>query len=118
MRLRHTVGAALCALALAVAIPTSAGATPGNFFYKYGDPNHPSLGSIEEPKTNQCINIPEIKGKPETAFAPDNATPEAYAIVYTKEFCGGTKTKVPASTKLGPEVKFRSVQLESDFSTG
>ncbi|MFF1797763.1 hypothetical protein ACFVXQ_26695 [Kitasatospora sp. NPDC058263] len=105
-------------MALIVTIPTSAHATPGNFFYKYGDPAKPGLGTIEEPPTNRCINIPEVKGKDFTAFAPDNATPEAYTIVYELEDCGGTQTKVPASTKLGPDVQFRSVEFETDFSTG
>ncbi|MEU5772306.1 hypothetical protein ABZ819_03235 [Streptomyces venezuelae] len=113
MRLRHTVGATLGALALVLTIPTSASAgVTGTLFYKYGDPANPKLGSLESPQALECLNIPEVEGKNDTAFAPDSALPEHDAAVYTEEYCEGTQTIVPANTKLGPEVKFKSVLVD------
>ncbi|GGV54639.1 hypothetical protein [Streptomyces spectabilis] len=113
MRLRHTVGATLGALALVLTIPTSANAVQGDLFYKYGDPASPKTGSFEDPAMSECLNVIEVEGKNDTAFAPESTMQEHDTFVFTEEDCQGTKTKVPPATKLGPEVKFKSILVET-----
>ncbi|MFF5011274.1 hypothetical protein ACFY3G_51940 [Streptomyces phaeochromogenes] len=112
MRFRHAVGAAVGALALIVTVPTSANAVDGNFFYQYGDSANPTAGTLENPQGSECINIPEVEGKPSTAFSPKNQLPDADAMVYSEEDCSGVGTKLDPDTELGPAVKFKSVIFE------
>ncbi|MEU5292390.1 hypothetical protein [Streptomyces umbrinus] len=112
MRFRHAVGAAIGALALIVTVPTSANAIDGNFFYQYGDSAGPTAGTLENPEQGVCINIPEVEGKPGTAFSPKNQLPDADAMVYSEEDCQGVGTKLDPDAELGPDVKFKSVIFE------
>ncbi len=56
-----------------------------------------------------CLNIPEVEGKNETAFSPDNAVPDYDVGIFTQEDCQGEKTVVGFGEKLGPEAKFKSI---------
>ncbi|MFF7203811.1 hypothetical protein [Streptomyces sp. NPDC008141] len=112
MRLRHTLGAAIGAVALIVAIPSSAHALDGSFLYQYGDSANPTAALLEQPGAGECINIPEVEGKSDTAFAPNNSVQGADANVYTEEDCQGTPTTLAEGTQLGPEVTFKSVYFE------
>lgn len=112
MRLRHTLGAAIGAVALIVIIPTSAHALDGNFLYQYGDPGTPTAALLEQPAAGECINIPEVEGKSDTAFAPSNSVQGADANVYTEEDCQGTSSTLAEGTQLGTEVTFKSVYFE------
>ncbi|MFJ2744410.1 hypothetical protein ACIO3O_32690 [Streptomyces sp. NPDC087440] len=113
MRLRHTVGAALGALALVLTVPTSASAIDGSFYYQYGDPANPTAGSMESPDAAVCINVPEVEGKPDTAFAPKNNVLDSEAMVYSEENCEGVGTKLNVEQELGSDVKFKSVIFEA-----
>lgn len=112
MRLRHAVGAAFGALALIVTIPTSAHATDGFFMYQYGDSANPSSGQLENPSTAVCINIPEVEGKPGSAFSANNDVGDTLGMIYSEEDCQGVATKIDFGAELGRDVKFKSVILE------
>ncbi|MFJ2158126.1 hypothetical protein [Streptomyces sp. NPDC087856] len=112
MRFRHAVGAAIGALALIVAVPASANAIDGNFFYQYGDSTNPTARKLEDPTENVCINIPEVEGKTSTAFSPKNGLTDTEAMVYSNEDCEGVGTKLAPDDELGPAVKFKSVIFE------
>ncbi|WP_371096183.1 hypothetical protein [Streptomyces sanglieri] len=61
MRLRSTVAAAFGALALLVAVPTSAGAATGDFSYTYtGLDGSPRVGFLFDPPSRMCITLPEV----------------------------------------------------------
>ncbi|GHC69536.1 hypothetical protein [Streptomyces flavofungini] len=112
MRLRHTVGAALGALTLVLALPTSASAGQFSFRYQYGDPASPTLGQMDDLDGITCYNVPEVEGKNETAFRPDN-TEQFEVWVFAEEDCEGTKTTVPGQSHLGTDVKFKSFYIKS-----
>ncbi|GGV54636.1 hypothetical protein [Streptomyces spectabilis] len=112
MRPCHAIGAALGALALIVTIPTSANATVGFFHYQYGDSANPTAGKLEEPEARACINIPEVEGKPGSAFSPSNDVGDSEAMLYSEEGCEGTTTKIVQGQEFGADVKFKSVIFE------
>ncbi|MEU6819585.1 hypothetical protein ABZ921_03075 [Streptomyces atriruber] len=110
MRLRHTLGAALGALALVATIPTSAHAIPteGQFHYRYGDASHPTLGLYDRPEIETCFNTSELAdGHPEIAFGPGNAT-NGEIYLFPEERCGGTRTDLAPHTELGNDFTFKS----------
>ncbi|MEY9943659.1 hypothetical protein [Kitasatospora sp. GAS1066B] len=115
MRLRHSLGAALGALALTAALPMPAHADNGYLAYKYGDPLFPKQaknGTYPDNLTMPeavCIEIPEVENKPlQFAWAPSNHT-ASYLYVFTEEECLGVKTKVEAGQRLGSNIKFKSI---------
>ncbi|MEI5102064.1 hypothetical protein RB200_30540 [Streptomyces sp. PmtG] len=112
MRLRHAAGAAFGALALIATIPTSANAASGIFYYQYGDSSNPTAGKLEDPKADQCHDIPEVEGKPGSAFSPQNNVTEHEVTLYSEEDCAGVGTKLAYGSELGPDVKFKSVIFE------
>ncbi|MFH8472869.1 hypothetical protein [Streptomyces sp. NPDC018000] len=91
MRLRSTVAAAFGALALIVAVPTSAGAATGYFGYTYsGLDGSPQVAYLVDPPSRECITLPEV-GDPNSsspARAPRNYT-DATATVFTGPDCDG-----------------------------
>ncbi|MFI6645345.1 hypothetical protein [Streptomyces sp. NPDC050504] len=108
MRPPHTLGTALGALALVLTLPASAHAVDGNLHYKYGDPQSPSHGQLNDPTANRCYNTTELDGHPETAFGPYNQT-GAYLAVYSEEDCQGTKVILKPATESGDLVTFKSL---------
>lgn len=109
MRIRHTVGAALGALALIVTIPTSAHAADGNFHYNYGLPGSTKSSQLENPDSRVCINIPEVEDKPlQDGFSPNNYT-TSEAWLFLEEDCGGPHTALVQGAKDGPLRLFKSV---------
>ncbi|MFD9863725.1 hypothetical protein [Streptomyces alboflavus] len=114
MRLRHAFGAALGALVLTVAIPTSANAAIGKLHYRYGLPGAQTTGVLEDPTSDTCHNIPEIEGKPlQNAFSPINNTDEDVHL-YLQDDCQGTHTTVKAGASAGALRLFKSVIFDSD----
>ncbi|MFF4815078.1 hypothetical protein ACFY2K_10875 [Kitasatospora sp. NPDC001309] len=114
MRLRRTAAAVLGALALLVTLPTSAHADHGYIAYKYGDPLFPNQAKSGQYPDNleipddQCIEVPEVEGKPlQTAWAPDNHS-QSDIFVFTEPECFGVKTRVRIGQKLGNLVLFKS----------
>ncbi|MFI1170049.1 hypothetical protein [Streptomyces melanogenes] len=115
MRLRPTLGAALGALALLVTLPAApAHADAGYILYKYGNPLQPNKAKdgrypdgVDIPD-NECIEIPEVEGKPlQHAWAPDNQS-QSDIFVYTEPECLGVRTRVRVGQKLGNLVLFKS----------
>ncbi|MFD6432437.1 hypothetical protein [Streptomyces venezuelae] len=114
MRLRYTIGSALGALALIVAIPTSAHAeATGIFYYKYGDPANPQESNLTSPATQTCIVIPEVDGKDIDAFDVDNKT-DKRAWLFSDDDCFGNKTEVAAQGGTDKTTKFKSVYFPAD----
>ncbi|WKV75438.1 hypothetical protein AW27_030310 [Streptomyces sp. PCS3-D2] len=111
MRLRNTVAAALGALMLSAALPTSpASAASGEFLYSYVGTNGVNLrGALVEPDSGQCINIPETGDSSPPAFAPRNFT-DATATAFLDANCDGDVffTMRPGQV-VGNRLRLRSV---------
>ncbi|MER5359584.1 hypothetical protein [Streptomyces sp. NPDC002785] len=112
MRLRSTVAAAFGALALIVAVPTSAGAACGNFGYTYsGLDGSPQVAYLVDPPSWECITLPEV-GDPHSsspARSPRNNT-DATATVFTGPDCDGDYfTLRPHGGHASSRLKLRSV---------
>ncbi|WP_053654598.1 hypothetical protein [Streptomyces sp. MMG1121] len=119
MRLRHTVGAALGALALLVTLPTPADAATGFVLFQYGDPLLPKStwqsGQLENPPADGvCYNLPEVQGHPLWfGIGPNNAMAEETVYVFTEVDCLGVRTKVDPGVKKGNNVIFKSYLIEN-----
>ncbi|WP_369383055.1 hypothetical protein [Streptomyces sp. cg36] len=108
MRLRHSLAAALGAVALIVTLPASAHATEGDFLYTG------PLGKahkLTDPASGECINLPEPVNALLPAHSPQNKT-TATATVYLKQDCEGTSTVMTPGQMLGSSTKFRSVLFD------
>lgn len=105
MRFRQTAVAALGALTLLIAVPSSAHAATGEFLYKVG-PGVPA--GLADPESGQCINLFGATDI-DPAFAPENFT-RSTATVYLDFDCEGDVYRVMnPGTKLGDRLKLRSV---------
>ncbi|GAB2743209.1 hypothetical protein [Kitasatospora kifunensis] len=107
MRLRNTAVAALGALTLLIAVPSSAHAATGDFLYKVGRlPGVPS--GLADPQSGVCINL-DGATEADPAFAPDNFTTST-ATVFLDFDCNGDVYRVMnPGQRLGDRLKFRSV---------
>ncbi|MEU4119656.1 hypothetical protein AB0F71_34810 [Kitasatospora sp. NPDC028055] len=118
MRLRHTVGAALGALALLVTLPTPADAATGFVLFKYGDPFLPQStwqkGQLQNPPSDGiCYNLPELHNRPLWfGIGPENALSDESVDVFTEVDCVGVTTKVDPGVKKGNDVIFKSYLIE------
>ncbi|MEU6994739.1 hypothetical protein ABZ953_29290 [Streptomyces sp. NPDC046465] len=113
MRLRHTLAAALGALTLVVALPTSASAATGDFSYRYTAPDGSrQSATIHDPSSPGCVVLPEAAnqdGPP--AYAPHNDTDE-WTMVFTEPDCTGDSwTLRPHGRPATDRLKLRSVFL-------
>ncbi|WP_432064968.1 hypothetical protein [Streptomyces sp. C10-9-1] len=111
MRLRSTLTAGLGALALLVALPASpASAATGDFAYAYAGPGGITLnGTLADPESGVCIDVPETVGNDVPAFAPRNRT-DATATVFLEAGCeGDTYFVMNPGQNLGHRLQFRSV---------
>jgi hypothetical protein len=112
MRLRHSVAAALGALALVVTLPTSASAATGQFSYQYvGLDGQPRSATLHDPPSGECVTIAEVADPDasEPAFAPHNDTDE-WALVFTEPDCTGDSwTLRPHGRPATDRLKLRSV---------
>ncbi|MER8104006.1 hypothetical protein [Kitasatospora sp. NPDC094016] len=105
MRLRNTALAVASAVALVLAVPTSAGAATGDFLYKVG-PGVPA--GLADPESGQCIDLFGAT-EADPAFAPENFTTST-ATVFLDFHCGGDVFYVMNPGKrLGDRLKLRSV---------
>ncbi|MFC0843828.1 hypothetical protein ACFH04_08880 [Streptomyces noboritoensis] len=101
-------------MALLMTLPAPAHADHGTINYKYGNPLQPNQAKtgvypddLEIPE-NQCIEVPEVEGKPlQTAWAPENRS-QSDIFVYTEPECLGVRTRVKVRQKLGNLVLFKS----------
>ncbi|MEV0187907.1 hypothetical protein AB0I39_05145 [Kitasatospora purpeofusca] len=105
MRLRNTVIAAASAIALVLAVPTSANAATGEFLYKVG-PGLPH--GLTDPPSEECLNLPGATDE-EPGHSPRNLTLST-ATVFLDFNCEGDVYYVMNPGKiLGPRLKLRSV---------
>ncbi|MGW7408630.1 hypothetical protein ACWGI9_33930 [Streptomyces sp. NPDC054833] len=91
MRIRHSISAAVGALALTAVLATPAHAATGDFSYKFiGLNGKPYPATLHNPSSGECLVIPEAAdpGASEPAFAPHNDTDEI-AVVFTEPDCTG-----------------------------
>ncbi|WP_371640701.1 hypothetical protein [Streptomyces virginiae] len=111
MRLRNTVAAALGALLLSAALPTSpAAAATGDFVYTYVGLNGLSLrGELNAPNSGECINIPETVGSALPAFAPRNYTTSTATVFLEADCDGDTFYAMSPGQRLGDRLRLRSV---------
>ncbi|MER6105933.1 hypothetical protein ABT115_27460 [Streptomyces sp. NPDC001832] len=112
MRLRSTVAAALGALALIVAVPSSASAASGEFSYRYTAlDGSPQVGFLFDPPSRVCITLPEVADPSSSnpAHTPWNLT-DASATVFTDVDCEGDYfTLRPHGGHASSRLKLRSV---------
>ncbi|MEU5536416.1 hypothetical protein [Streptomyces sp. NPDC020362] len=112
MRLRNAAVAAFGALALVLAVPSSASAAEGQFQYSYtGLDGTPRIAVLEDPVSRECITLPEVAdpGASSPAHSPRNRTDE-YARVFTEPDCTGDSFTLRPHTGYGSErLKLRSV---------
>ncbi|MEU9621743.1 MULTISPECIES: hypothetical protein [unclassified Streptomyces] len=112
MRLRSTVAAAFGALALIVAVPTSAGAASGDFSYTYSGLNgSPRIGILFDPPSRVCLTLPEVADPHSSspAHTPWNHT-DATATVFTGVDCEGDHFSLrPYGGHASSRLKLRSV---------
>ncbi|MEU9189181.1 hypothetical protein AB0D14_32490 [Streptomyces sp. NPDC048484] len=112
MRLRTTVAAALGALALVLAVPTSASAATGDFSYSFvGLNGEPQSVTLHDPVSPGCTTLAEVAdpGASEPAFAPQNGTDE-WVMVFTEPDCTGDSwTLRPHGNPTTDRLKLRSV---------
>ncbi|WP_037909274.1 hypothetical protein [Actinacidiphila yeochonensis] len=106
MRLFSNIAlAAASALALVLAVPVSANAATGDFYYKVG-PGVPV--GLPDPESGVCIDLPWTTEEA-PGFAPENLTTST-ATVYLDADCGGDVYYVMTpGKKLGDRLKTRSV---------
>ncbi|WP_395297366.1 hypothetical protein ACF9IK_30960 [Kitasatospora hibisci] len=105
MRLRNTAIAAASAVALVLAVPTSANAATGEFLYKVG-PGVPA--GMADPRSGQCI---DVFGATEDhpAFAPENFTASTATVFLDFQCDGDVFYVMNPGKRLGDRLKFRSV---------
>ncbi|MEU6127303.1 hypothetical protein [Streptomyces sp. NPDC047123] len=114
MRLRHSVAAALGALALVVTLPTSASAATGDFSYSFVglDGSHRTV-TLHDPLSPGCTTLAEVADPAASgpAVAPHNDT-DTWAIVFTEPDCTGDSwTLRPHGRPTSDRLTLRSVYL-------
>ncbi|QNP72986.1 hypothetical protein IAG44_28505 [Streptomyces roseirectus] len=111
MRIRTTLAAAAGALALLVAVPTSASAADGTFFYAYtGLDGSPQVATLVDPPSRGCVTLPEVAN-------PSSSSPARYAyndtgstaVVFENPDCTGEATALVPQSGGGERTEFRSV---------
>ncbi|MFD4531580.1 hypothetical protein ACFWNL_25325 [Kitasatospora sp. NPDC058397] len=107
MRLRNTALAVASAVALVLAVPTSANAATGDFLYKVGRlPGTPA--GLADPESRVCINLFGATDK-DPAFAPENLTTSTATVFLDYDCDGDVYYVMNPGKKLGDRLKLRSV---------
>ncbi|GAA2835135.1 hypothetical protein RMN57_07760 [Kitasatospora sp. CM 4170] len=105
MRLRNATIAAASAVALVLAVPTSANAATGDFLYKVG-PGIPA--GLADPASGECINLfGATEANP--AFAPENFTSSTATVFLDFDCDGDVFYVMNPGKRLGDRLKLRSV---------
>jgi len=112
MRLRNTLAAAAGALVLVLTIPASANAAAlGHFDYEYKDAlGITQFGSLDNPPTDRCIDLPELLSNGTPADSPRNRT-NNFALIYIGAGCTGNDFPVPSNGSGSANLKLRSVMF-------
>ncbi len=105
MRLRNTVLAATSAIALVLAVPTSANAATGEFLYRTGSGLPRGL---TDPGSGECINLPGTTDA-EPAHSPRNLTLSTATVFVDFDCAGDTYYVMKPGKVLGDRLKLRSV---------
>ncbi|MFD4866231.1 hypothetical protein [Streptomyces sp. NPDC058412] len=106
MRLHQTLGATVGALLLALAVPTSAHATTGDFLYKTSTGQDAGLA---DPASGVCINLPNTTEEALGHSPQNNTVSTATAFAGTDCDEEGAYYAMDPGKKLGEEAKIRSV---------
>ncbi|MER7772371.1 hypothetical protein [Kitasatospora sp. NPDC096140] len=106
MRLRHSLVAAVGALTLTLAVPTSAHAAAGEFEYQWGPLGLPNL--LIDPPSGECIDLPLVTDA-DPGFAPYNRTSSTATVFLDFGCSGDTYYVMDPGKRLGPRLKLRSV---------
>ncbi|MFD7582518.1 hypothetical protein [Kitasatospora sp. NPDC059803] len=107
MRLRNTALAVASAVALILAVPTSANAAVGDFLYKVGRlPGVPA--GLADPESRECINLFGAT-EADPAFAPENLTRSTATVFLDFDCEGDVYYVMNPGKKLGDRLKLRSV---------
>ncbi|WP_409496987.1 hypothetical protein [Amycolatopsis sp. cmx-11-12] len=89
MRTRNAFLAVISAVALCFTIPATASAAEGEFTYRYYDEDEElQFGTLIDPPSGECIEIPEIADWDVDAFRPRNDT-DSRAVVFKDGDCAG-----------------------------
>lgn len=87
MRIRNAFLAVISAVALCFTIPATASAAEGEFTYRYYDENEElQIGTLVDPPSGECVEIPEIADWDVDAFRPRNNT-DSTAVVFLDDDC-------------------------------
>lgn len=87
MRTRTAFLAVVSAVALCFTIPAAASAAEGEFTYRYYDEDEEiQVGTLVDPPSGECIEIPEIADWDIDAFRPRNDT-DSTAVVFLDDDC-------------------------------
>jgi hypothetical protein len=87
MRVRTVLLALSSAIALFLTLPGSASAAEGEFTYRYYDEDEElQIGTLVDPPSGECIEIPEIADWDVDAFRPRNDT-DSTAVVFLDDDC-------------------------------
>ncbi|MFC3456433.1 hypothetical protein [Amycolatopsis speibonae] len=87
MRRRSAFLAVASVFALFFTIPATASAAEGEFTYRYYDEHEEiQIGTLVDPPSGECIEIPEIADWDVDAFRPRNDT-DSTAVVFTDDDC-------------------------------
>ncbi|MEU8960663.1 hypothetical protein AB0C89_03015 [Streptomyces sp. NPDC048491] len=105
MRLHQTLGAAAGALLLALAVPSSAHATTGDFFYKTGTGRE---AAISDPVSARCVNLPGTSTN-SPGHSPRNFTTSTATVFLEADCEGDTYFVMKPGAKLGDKLKLSSV---------
>lgn len=110
MRLRHSVAAGLGALALALAVPATAGAATGHFSYLYETPGGTTSAVLVDPPSRECVNLPEVAHPWQSpAHSPRNRTAST-AVAFSGPDCTGRHFSMRPMTGYASErLEMRSV---------
>ncbi|MEV5600802.1 hypothetical protein AB0L33_05070 [Streptomyces sp. NPDC052299] len=104
------VSVAVAALAMAVALPGSAGAAVGEFRYTYYDDfGNRAAGVLVEPDSRVCVTLPEVADPDATepAFAPQNYTGSTVTM-FTGPDCDGDFYSLRPGGRATDRLKLRS----------
>ncbi|MFB7376371.1 hypothetical protein ACFC26_33120 [Kitasatospora purpeofusca] len=105
MRLHRTLGTTVGALLLALAVPTSAHSTTGDFLYRTSTGQD---AGVSDQTSGVCINLP---GTTEEApgDSPQNFTTSTATVFLEAECAGDNHAALKPGAKLGEDFKVRSV---------
>ncbi len=105
MRRHRTLGTTVGALLLALAVPTSAHSTTGDFLYRTSTGQEAGLS---DQSSRVCVNLPDTTEEA-PGDSPQNLTTSTATVFLETDCNGDTYSAVDPGKKLGEDTKIRSV---------